>query len=114
MTAAPDPLKGGGRRDMIPNQFLGIPIIEEAAPSGLPAQQERELYSLIQAAIDMLRCPSCRSLNYETTLFVFSAGVEKLTECRDCGYVHEEMLDDNTDKLLAFLPRGIVQDTASE
>ena len=63
--------------DMIPNQILGIPIIEEAAPSGFPAQQEREFYSQIQAAIDMLRCPWCGSLNYETTLFVFSTGIEE-------------------------------------
>ena len=77
---------------MIPYQFLGIPIIEEAAPSGFPTQQERELHSQIQAAIDMLRCPSCGSLNYETTLFVFSTGIEKMVECRNCGNVQQEML----------------------
>jgi hypothetical protein len=98
---------------MFPNQILGIPIIEEAAPSNFPAQQEREFYSQIQAAIDMLRCPSCGSLNYQTTLFVFSTGVEKMVECRNCGNVHEEMLADNAGKLLAFLPHGIVQGTAS-
>ena len=98
---------------MIPNQFLGIPIIEEAAPSGFPAQLERELYSQIQAAIDMLRCPVCGSLNYQTTLFVFSRGVEKMIECRNCGSVHDEMLADNAGELLAFLPREIVQGAAS-
>ena len=77
---------------MSPIQILGIPIIEEAAPSGFPAQQEPELYSQIRAAIDRLRCPSCGSLNYETTLFVFSTGVEKLVECRNCGDVREELL----------------------
>jgi len=98
---------------MIPNQFLGIPIIEEAAPANLVAQQERELYSQIQVAIDLLRCPSCGSLNYETTLFVFSTGVEKMVECRNCGNVREEMLDANASELLAFLPRSIAQDGAS-
>jgi len=49
---------------MIPNQILGIPIIEAAAPGNFVAQQERELFSQIQVAIDMLRCPSCGSLNY--------------------------------------------------
>lgn len=93
---------------MIPNQIFGIPNIEEAAPSGFPALQERELYSQIRAAIDMLRCPACGSLNYQTTLFVFSAGVEKMIECDDCGDVHQEMLDD-TGKLLAFLPHAIAQ-----
>ncbi len=80
---------------MIPNQILGIPIIEEAAPANLVAQQEREFCSQIQAAIDLLRCPLCGSLNYQTTLFVFSTGVEKMVECRNCGNVYEEMLDDN-------------------
>lgn len=94
---------------MIPNQILGIPIIEAAAPGNFVAQQERELYSQIQVAIDMLRCPSCGSLNYQTTLFVFSTGVEKMVECRNCGNVHEEMLDDNAQDLLAFLPRIIAQ-----
>jgi len=92
---------------MIPNQFLGIPIIEEAAPSGFPAQQEREFYSQIQAAIDMLRCPSCGSLNYQTTLFVFSTGVEKMVECRNCGNVHEEILYNDVRGLLGFLPSRI-------
>ena len=80
---------------MIPNQILGIPIIEEAAPGNLVAQQEREFCSQIQAAIDLLRCPLCGSLNYQTTLFVFSTGVEKMVECRNCGNVYEEMLDNN-------------------
>ena len=92
---------------MIPNQILGIPIIEEAAPSGFVAEIERELYSQIRVAIDMLRCPSCRSLNHETTLFVFSAGVEKMIECRDCGNVHEEMLYDDVKGLLGFLPSRV-------
>ena len=99
---------------MIPDQILGIPIIEEAAPSGFPAQQERELYSQIQAAIDMLRCPACCSLNYETTLFVFSASVEKMIECRTCGDVHQEILYNNVKGLLGFLPRRIVRGAASE
>ncbi len=98
---------------MIPNQFLGIPIIEEAAPSGFVAQIERELDSQLRAAIDRLRCPSCGSLNYQTTLFVFSTGVEKMVECRNCGNVYEEMLDDNASGLLAFLPQSIAQDGAS-
>jgi len=98
---------------MIPNQILGIPIIEEAAPSGFVAEIERELYSQIRVAIDMLRRPSCGSLNYQTTLFVFSSGVEKMVECRNCGNVHEEMLDDNASQLLAFLPRIIAQDGAT-
>ncbi len=92
---------------MNPRQILGIPIIEEAAPSGFPAQQERELHSQIRAAIDMLRCPSCRSLNHETTLLVFSAGVEKMIECRDCGNVHEEMLYNDVKGLLGFLPSRV-------
>jgi len=94
---------------MIPNHILGIPIIEQAAPGDFVSQQERELFSQIQVAIDMLRCPSCGSLNYQTTLFVFSAGVEKMVECRNCGNVHEEMLDDNASQLLAFLPSSIAQ-----
>ena len=93
---------------MIPNQILGIPIIEQAAPGNFVSQQERELFSQIQVAIDMLRCPSCGSLNYQTTLFVFSTGVEKMVECRNCGNVHEEMLDDDASELLAFLPYTIV------
>jgi uncharacterized Zn finger protein len=93
---------------MTPNQFLGIPIIEEAAPSGFPAQQERELYSQIQAAIDMLRCPACGSLNYETTLFVFAARVEKMIECRNCGDVYREMLYNDVEGLLGFLPSRVV------
>ena len=28
----------------------------------------------------MLRCSSCGSLNYQTTLFVFSTGVEKMVD----------------------------------
>jgi ribosomal protein S27E len=99
---------------MIPNQVLGIPIVEAAAPSGFAAQQERELYSQIQAAIDRLRCPSCRSLNYETTLFVFAASVEKMVECRNCGNVHGEILYNDVKGLLGFLPRRIVQGVASE
>jgi len=95
---------------MIANQFLGIPIIEEAAPSGFAAEIERELYSQLRVAIDSLRCPSCGSLNYQTTLFVFSTGIEKLVECRNCGNVHEEIVDDNASQLLAFLPRIIAQD----
>jgi hypothetical protein len=98
---------------MIPNQILGIPIIEAAAPGNFVAQQERELFSQIQVVVDMLRCPSCGSLNYQTTLFVFSTGVEKLVECRNCGNVHEEMLDANTSELLAFLPHSIAQDGAA-
>ena len=90
---------------MIPNQLLGIPIIEEAAPSNLVAQQEREFYAQMRVAIDMLRCPSCGSLNYQTTLLVFSAGVEKMVECRNCGNVHEEMLDDDAREQFAFLAR---------
>jgi len=80
---------------MIPNQILGIPVIERAAPGDFVTQQERELYSQIQVAIDLLRCPLCGSLNYQTTLFVFSAGIEKMIECRDCGNVREEKLEDN-------------------
>ncbi len=99
---------------MFQNQILGIPIIEEAAPSGFPAQQEREIYSQIQAAIDMLRCPSCGSLNYETTLFVFSRGIEKLIECRNCGNVHEEMLEDDGGELLGFLSHAIIQEKCNE
>ncbi len=94
---------------MIPTQILGIPIIEEAAPSGFSSQQERELYSQIQAAIDMLRCPSCGSLNYETTLFVFFRGIEKLIECRNCGNVQEERLDGSNFGYLRFLPRCLAQ-----
>ena len=92
---------------MLPNQILGIPIIEEAAPSGFPAQQERELYSQIQAAIDMLRCPACRSLNYQTTLFVFSSTVEKMIECGNCGNVHQEILYNDVEGLLGFLPSRV-------
>jgi transposase-like protein len=99
---------------MIPNQILGIPIIEEAAPSGFVAEIERELFSQLRVAIDMLRCPSCGSLNYQTTLFVFSTGVEKLVECRNCGNVYEERLDANASQLLAFLPHSIVQEGAIE
>jgi ribosomal protein L32 len=88
-------------------QILGIPIIEEAAPGGFPAQQERELYSQIQAAIDMLRCPSCGSLNYQTTLFVFAASVEKMVECRTCGNVHQEILYNDVRGLLGFLPSRV-------
>ena len=98
---------------MIPKQILGIPIIEEAAPADFAAQQERELQAQLQAAIDMLRCPHCRSLNYETTLFVFSAGVEKMIECGNCGFVHEEMLEGNAGELLAFLAESIVQGATS-
>ncbi len=94
---------------MFQNQILGIPIIEEAAPSGFPAQQEREIYSQIQAAIDMLRCPSCGSLNYETTLFVFSRGIEKRIECRNCGNSQEERLDGSNFEHLRFLPRYLAQ-----
>ena len=93
--------------NMFQNQILGIPIIEEAAPSGFPAQQERELCSQIQAAIDMLRCPSCGSLNYQTTLFVFSRGIEKMVECRNCGNVQEERLYNDVKGLLGFLPSRI-------
>lgn len=93
--------------DMIPNQLLGIPIIEEAAPSGFLAQQEREIYSQIQAALDMLRCPSCGSLNYQTTLFVFAASVEKMIECRNCGNVHQEILYNDVRGLLGFLPSRV-------
>jgi transposase-like protein len=99
---------------MIPNQLLGIPIIEEAAPGSFVAQQERELYSQIQVAIDMLRCPACGSLNYQTTLFVFSTGVERMVECRDCGNMYEEALDDDAGRLLAFLPHRLAKAGASE
>ena len=44
-----------GTADMIPNQILGIPIIEEAAPGDYVAQVDRQLHSEIQAAIDLLR-----------------------------------------------------------
>ena len=88
--------------DMLPNQILGIPIIEEAAPSGFPAQKERELFSQVQAAIDMLRCPSCGSLNYQTTWFVFAASVEKMVECRNCGNVHQEILYNDAKGLLGL------------
>ncbi len=98
---------------MIPNQILGIPIIEEAAPSNFVAQQEREFCSQLRLAIDMLRCPSCGSLNYHTTLFVFSTGVEKMVECRNCGNVHEEMLDDDSIEHLGFLPHSIAQERAA-
>jgi len=98
---------------MLPNQILGIPIIAEAAPSGFAAEKERELYSQLRVAIDMLRCPSCGSLNYQTTLFVFSKGVEKLVECRNCGNLHEERLDDNAIGPLAFLSHYIAQGEAS-
>ncbi len=77
------------------------------------ARQEQERYAQIQAAIDALRCPSCGSLNHETTLFVFKTGVEKMTECRNCGAVREEMLRDEATGLLAFLPRLIYSDAAS-
>jgi len=96
-----------GMADLTPNPFLGIPIIEVAAPSGFPAQQERELYSQIQAAIDMLRCASCGSLNYKTTLFVFAACVEKMIECRNCGDVHQEILYNDGQGLLGFLPSRV-------
>ncbi len=89
---------------MNPNQILDIPIIEEAAPSGFAAQQERELSSQLQAAIDRLRCPSWGSLNYETTLFVFPAVVEKMIECRNCGDARQAMLYNNVGGLLGFLP----------
>lgn len=89
---------------MIPKQILGIPIIEEAAASGFAAQQERELYSQLLAAIDLLRCPSCGSLNYETTLFVFPAVVEKLIECRSCGDVRQAVHYNDVGGLLGFLP----------
>lgn len=94
---------------MIPYHVLGIPILEETAPSGFAAEREPELHSQLRAAIDRLRCPSCGSLNYETTLFVFSASIEKLVECRNCGASHEEMLADDSHQLLAFLPDIIVQ-----
>jgi uncharacterized Zn finger protein len=61
----------------------------------------------------MLRCRSCGSLNYQTTLFVFSRGVEKMVECRNCGDVREEMSDADTSGLLTFLPHGIAQDGAT-
>ena len=94
---------------MIPYHVLGIPILEEAAPSGFAAEREPELHSQLQAAIDRLRCPSCGSLNYEITLFVFSTSIEKLVECRNCGASREEMLVDASNQLLAFLPDAIVQ-----
>ena len=95
------------------NNFLGIPNIEEAAPSGFASQAERELYAQIQAAIDRLRCPWCGSLAFETTLFVFSTGVEKLIECRACGNAHEEMPGKRTGHL-AFLTGTILQGATVE
>ncbi len=89
---------------MLPNHILGIPILEEAAPGDFVAQQEREVRAQLQAAIDMLRCASCGSLNYETTLFVFTSGVEKMVECRNCGFIHEEMLPENVVGQLGFRP----------
>jgi hypothetical protein len=97
---------------VLPNQILGIPIIEEAAPRNLAAEKEHELYSQLQVAIEMLRCPSCGSLNYQTTLFVFSTGIEKMVECRNCGNVHEEVLDDNAIGHLGFLSHYIAQGDA--
>jgi hypothetical protein len=89
---------------MLPNNILGIPIIEEAAPSGFAAEKDRELYTQLRLAIDLLRCSSCGSLNYQTTLFVFSTGIEKLIECRNCGNTHDELLDGKVASLLGFLP----------
>ena len=85
------------------NRILGIPIIEQAS-GDFVARQEQERYAQIQAAIDALRCPSCGSLNHETTLFVFKTGVEKMTECRDCGAVCDGVLHRDSEGLLAFLP----------
>ncbi len=93
---------------MVPYHILGIPIREEAAPSGFVAERETEQHSQLQAAIDVLRCPSCGSLNYDTTLFVLSSGVERLVECRGCGGVHEETLGDEADGLLGFLPQAVI------
>jgi hypothetical protein len=94
---------------LVPHRILGIPILEEAAPSGVVSEREPELYAQLQAAIDVLRCPSCGSLNYETTLFVFSTGVERMVECHNCGGIHVELLSDRSHGLLAFLPDIIVQ-----
>jgi hypothetical protein len=69
------------------------------------AQQERELYSQLQAAIDRLRCPSCGSLNYETTLFMLPAVVEKMIQYRNCGDVRQAVLYNDFRGLLGFLPR---------
>jgi DNA-directed RNA polymerase subunit RPC12/RpoP len=99
---------------MIPNRILGIPIIEAAAPSDFVAEQDRELYAQIRAAIDMLRCPTCGSLNYQTTLFVFSTGIEKMIECRNCNSVHAEMLDVHAMGHLDFLTRSIIQEGVPE
>jgi hypothetical protein len=90
---------------MIPNQILGIPVVEEDAPGVFVAAEDRELYSQIQLAIDKLRCPECGSLNFTTTLLVFSASVEKMTKCRNCGNVETEILPGNVAGLLAFLSR---------
>jgi hypothetical protein len=99
---------------MIPNQILGIPIIERPAPGDFVARQEHQRHSQLQAAIDALRCSLCGSLNYETTLFVFKTGIEKMTECRNCGAVREECLRDEPGELLAFLPRLISCNAAAE
>jgi hypothetical protein len=99
---------------MVPFQILGIPIIEDGAPSDFVAQTERDVYSHVQVAIDALRCPMCGSLNYEITLLVFSTHVEKLLECRNCGGLHEEALAERFHALLAFLSDVIVQGAMSE
>src|SRR5271165_902701 len=99
---------------MIPNHIFGIPIIELAAPSHYVSRVERELFSQLRRAIDMLRCPSCGSLNYETTLFVFSTGVEKLIECRQCGNIRQERSDDQVDGLLGFLPQYLAETEAND
>jgi hypothetical protein len=90
---------------MFPNQILGIPIIEEAAPANFVAAEEVELHSQVQHAVELLRCRWCGSLNYATTLFVFEASVEKMIECRHCGNVATERLYEDLDGPLAFLSR---------
>ena len=57
----------------------------------------------------MLRCPLCGSLNYEITLFVFSASIEKLVECRNCGASYEEVVVDDPHQLLAFVSDTLVE-----
>lgn len=88
---------------MIPNQILGIPIIEQAPAGDFVAAEEIEFYSQLRCAIDRLRCPACGSLNYTTTLFVLSASNEAITECRDCGNVGTEAVPGSVEGVLAFL-----------
>jgi len=95
------------------NQILSIPIIEEAAPSDFPARVDRELRPAIQIAIDMLRCPACGSMNYDSRLFVLTSGVLNSVACRGCGNVRDEILDKSSENLLPFLSSGIIEDATS-